>query len=41
MNRLRSFWNVAKVGLDLLLVVLFVLYLKEYRENALLEIAGN
>lgn len=38
MKNLRVVLNVAKVALDLLMVVLLVLYLKEYRENALTEI---
>ncbi len=40
MNKLHSVLSIVKVGLDLLLVVLLVLYLKEYRENALTEIDG-
>ncbi len=38
MKNLRVVLSVAKVALDLLLVVMLVLYLKEYRENALTEI---
>jgi len=38
MKKLHTVWNVMKVALELLLVVLLVVYLKEYRENALSEI---
>jgi len=38
MKNLHIVLTVAKVILDLLLVVLLVLYLKEYREDALAEI---
>ena len=38
MKNLRIILSVAKVILDLALVVLLVLYLKDYREAALAEI---
>lgn len=38
MKKLSIVLNVAEVVVDLLLVVLLVLYIKEYRENALAEI---
>ena len=38
MKNLRVVLSVAKVVFDLLIVMLLVLYLKEFRENALTEI---
>ena len=41
MNKLRKVLSIAEAVLNLLIVVLLVLYIKEYREKALTEIAES
>jgi len=38
MNLLHKVLNIAKIALDLLLIVLLVIYIKEYREKALTDV---
>ena len=38
MKLLHKVLNIVKIALDLLLIVLLVIYIKEYREKALTDV---